>query len=164
MPSFRAAVLTVSEKGARREREDLSGPALASRLQDAGFRVEARAVVPDNEEAIARELIRWADEESLDLIVTTGGTGFSPSDVTPEATLKVLDRETPGLAEAMRLSSLKKTPRAMLSRGRAGIRGATLIVNLPGSLKGALENLDAIIEALPHGLEKLRGDPSDCGG
>lgn len=163
MSLFRAGVLTVSDKGARGEREDLSGDALARRLEELGYGVEVKEVVPDDEGAIGKTLAAWADEKGLDLVLTAGGTGFSPRDVTPEATSRVLQREAPGLAEAMRAESLQKTPHAMLSRGRAGIRGKTLIVNLPGSVKAALENLEAIVKALPHGLEKLRGDPSDCG-
>ena len=164
MPGFRAGVLTVSDKGHRGEREDLSGDALAARLNELGYAVEKKGVVPDDLQAIRETLIEWADTAGLDVILTTGGTGFSPRDVTPEATAQVLEREAPGLAEAMRAESLKKTPHAMLSRGRAGMRGATLIVNLPGSPRGAVENLDAIAAALPHGLEKLKGDPSDCAG
>ena len=160
----RAGVLTVSDSASTGKREDTSGPALAHILEDNGFTVQLREIAPDDTDAIAERLRRWADQEGLELILTTGGTGLSPTDVTPEATLAIMEREVPGLAEAMRAESLKKTPHAMLSRGRAVIRGSTLIINLPGSLKGAVENLHAILPALPHGLEKLAGDDSDCGG
>ncbi|MEJ5187388.1 MAG: MogA/MoaB family molybdenum cofactor biosynthesis protein, partial [Candidatus Geothermincolales bacterium] len=129
-----------------------------------GFAVVEREVVPDEVEAVADALARFADELRVDLVLTTGGTGLSPRDVTPEATLRVIEREVPGMAEAMRASSLLKTPHAMLSRAVCGIRGSTLIVNLPGSPRGARENLEVILPALPHGLSKLRGDPSECAG
>ena len=149
---IRVGVLTVSDRSARGEREDLGGPAVAAavlaQLPDAA--VVERAIVPDERAAIAARLAHWADELGLDLILTTGGTGFAPRDVTPEATRDVIERETPGLAEAMRAASLRITPHAMLSRGVAGIRGRTLIVNLPGSPKGAVENLATIAPVLPH--------------
>ena len=158
---IRVGVLTVSDRSARGEREDLSGPAVAAavlaQLPDAA--VAERAIVPDERAAIAARLAHWADDLRLDLILTTGGTGFAPRDVTPEATRDVVERETPGLAEAMRAASLRITPHAMLSRGVAGIRGRTLIVNLPGSPKGAVENLATIAPVLPHAIELLREAP-----
>ena len=158
---IRVGVLTVSDRSARGKREDLSGPAVTAavlvQLPDAA--VAERAVVPDERAAIAARLAHWADDLRLDLILTTGGTGFAPRDVTPEATRDVVERETPGLAEAMRAASLRITPHAMLSRGVAGIRGRTLIVNLPGSPKGAVENLGMIAPVLPHAIELLREAP-----
>ena len=159
---YRIGILTVSDRSARGEREDQSGPALAEAIRELpGAQVVAQAVVPDDRHEIEAALRRWA-AEGLDLILTTGGTGFSPRDVTPEATRTVIDREAPGLAEAMRAASLRITPHAMLSRAVAGIAGCTLIVNLPGSPKAACENLRTILPALPHGLDKLRGEPSEC--
>lgn len=152
----RAGVLTVSDRSSRGERDDVSGPVLVDMLRDElGFAVPAYAVVPDEADQIAETLRTWADDDGLDLIVTTGGTGFAPRDVTPEATLAVVERPTPGLVEAMRAASLAITPHAMLSRAAAGIRGRTLIVNLPGSPKAARENLMTIAPALRHGLELL---------
>jgi len=159
---YRIGILTVSDRGARGEREDRSGPALAEAiLALPGAEVVAQAVVPDERPEIEAALRRWV-AEGLDLILTTGGTGFSPRDVTPEATRAVIEREAPGLAEAMRAESLRITPHAMLSRAVAGMAGSTLIVNLPGSPKAACENLRTLLPALPHGLDKLRGDPSEC--
>ena len=160
---FKAGILTVSDKGHAGERHDASGPELAGLLPAANFQVAAMAVVPDEREAIAAQLVQWCDQERLGLILTTGGTGLSPRDVTPEATLLVAERLVPGLPEAMRAAGLAKTPHAMLSRGVAVIRGRTLIINLPGSPKGARENLAAVAAALPHALEKLRGSPAECG-
>jgi molybdenum cofactor synthesis domain-containing protein len=155
---IRVGVLTVSDRSARGEREDLSGPAVATaalaQLPD-GVLAE-HAIVPDERAAIAAKLTQWADVLGLDLILTTGGTGFAPRDVTPEATRDIIEREAPGLAEAMRAGSLRITPHAMLSRGVAGIRGRSLIVNLPGSPKGAVENLATIAPVLPHAVELLR--------
>jgi molybdopterin adenylyltransferase len=131
-------------------------------LTDEGFEVIATATVPDEEAAIRPILIGWADDRTADLILTTGGTGLSPRDVTPEATAGVIDRLIPGMAEAMRSASLTKTPHAMISRAVAGVRGGTLIVNLPGSPKGARENLQAVLPALDHAIAKIQGDPSDC--
>lgn len=159
----RAAVLTISDRGSRGERQDESGPAVQEMLRQVGFTIACYEVLPDERPLIQQRLQSLADESHLDLVVTTGGTGLTPRDVTPEATLAVIDREIPGIAEAMRFSSLAKTPHAMLSRAVAGIRGRTLIINLPGSLRGARENLQVVLPALGHALEKIKGDPSECG-
>jgi molybdenum cofactor synthesis domain-containing protein len=164
MMPYKCGVLTVSDKGARGEREDTSGPNLQEMLAAAHFSVTAYEIVPDREELIAGTIMAWVDTKGIDLIVTTGGTGVSPSDVTPEATKKVIDREVPGIAEAMRLASLQKTSMAMLSRAVAGIRKESLIINLPGSKKAAAENLAAVLSALPHALDKIKGGTADCGG
>lgn len=159
MEGWRVGILTVSDRSYRGEYRDLSGPAI--REQIAGrlaASVELEAVVPDDRNVIAGTLRAWADEVGLDLVLTTGGTGFAPRDVTPEATMDVVERAAPGLAEAMRAASLAITPHAMLSRAVAGIRGHTLIVNLPGSPKAARENLETILPALPHALELLHGE------
>jgi len=158
---MKVGILTVSDKGARGEREDRSGPAIREMIEAAGGEVERTKIVSDEPEDIRAALIAWSDE-GLDLVLTTGGTGFSPRDRTPEATKSVIERETPGLPEAMRRAGAEKTPTAMLSRAAAGIRGATLIVNLPGSEKAARESLAAILPALPHGIDILRGAASDC--
>lgn len=160
--TYHFGVLTLSDKGAKGEREDTSGPMLQSMLRTAGFLAAAYQVIPDQQERIEETLKNWVDEKQLDLIVTTGGTGVSPSDLTPEATRNVIDREIPGLAEAMRLASLEKTVQAVWSRGIAGIRKQCLIINLPGSKKAAEENLEAILPALGHGLYKLQGGSEDC--
>ncbi len=156
------AVVTVSDRGSRGEREDASGNALEALLTQHGFDVRHKVIIPDDLPIIQAVLRRLADEQQVALIVTTGGTGVSPRDVTPDATLSVVEREVPGMAEAMRAHSLRKTPHAMISRAVAGIRGCTLIVNLPGSPMGAVENLNVLLPALPHALEKIQGDTSDC--
>jgi molybdopterin adenylyltransferase len=159
---FQVGILTVSDKGHAGERADTAGPELGRLLDSRCFQVSAGAIVPDEPEAIASQLRAWSDD-GLDLILTTGGTGLSPRDTTPEATLAVAQRLVPGIPEAMRAAGLAITPHAMLSRGVAVIRGRTLIINLPGSPKGARENLAAVAQALPHALEKLRGSPAECG-
>ena len=156
------AVITVSDRGARGEREDRSGQVVAEQLESQGYLVAARSIVPDEIPEIRRLLCRYADHDKLGLVITTGGTGVSPRDVTPEATLAVVERIVPGMAEAMRAASLGKTVHAMMSRAVVGIRGSTLIVNLPGSPKAALENLAVLLPALPHALEKIQGETSDC--
>lgn len=157
------AILTVSDRSARRERADLTGPELKNFVTQRGGEVVAMAIVSDEKEAIRQKLIEWCDgQDSPEIILTTGGTGLSPRDVTPEATLEVIEKEVPGLAEAMRAESLKKTPMAMLSRAVCGLRKQTLIINLPGSVRGALENLEAVWPALGHAVEILRQKISDC--
>jgi molybdopterin adenylyltransferase len=160
---WQAAILTISDKGFRGEREDRSGPMLGEILAKAGFSIVNFEILPDDRPLLEQRLRHLADESSLDLVVTTGGTGVSPRDVTPDATLAVIDRQVPGMAEAMRAKSLLKTPHAMLSRAVVGIRGQTLIVNLPGSVRGAQENMEALLPALEHALAKIQGDPSECG-
>lgn len=163
--SYTAAVITVSDKGARGERIDTSGPAICAILERKDWTVRYTSIIPDEKEQIKAELVKCADELRMDLVLTTGGTGFSPRDITPEATLEVIGRRTPGIPEAMRAESLRLTPRGCLSRSEAGIRGRTLIVNLPGSEKAAVENLMAVIDPVEHGLEMLLGSGSaDCGG
>ena len=157
-----AAVLTVSDKGSRGEREDESGAALEEALRAMGVTQVERAIVPDERDQIARELTRFADETEVNLVLTTGGTGFTERDVTPEATLEVLDRPAPGFAEAMRAGSLAKTPHAMLSRALSGLRGRTLIINMPGSPRACREQFAMIEPALPHAVEKLLDLGGDC--
>ena len=152
-----AAVITVSDSSSRGEREDRSGPAVVAELEKLGARVEATEVISDDLELISSTLRGYADRGDINLIVTTGGTGFAPRDNTPEATLKIIEKEAPGLSEVMRLKSLDQTPLAPLSRGVCGIRGRTLIINLPGSTRGAIENFTAIRSALPHGIALLAG-------
>lgn len=165
LTAFRVAILTASDKGAQGEREDASGKIIREVVEgELGWPVVDYAVLPDEREAIAAKLAAWADQGRADLILTTGGTGFSPRDITPEATLDVAQRLAPGLAEAMRAAGALKTPRAMLSRGVAVIRGRTLIVNLPGSPKGVRESLEALRPALGHGLEIMTGRAGECGG
>lgn len=157
-------VLTLSDKGARGERMDTSGPMLCALLEGEGYVRACYRVLPDQQGEIENCLRQWADTERIALILTTGGTGMAPTDVTPEATLAVVERLVPGIAEAMRQASLGQTVHAVLSRGVAGIRGSSLIINLPGSEKAARENILAVLPALRHGLDKLRGDTADCGG
>lgn len=157
-----AAVVTVSDRSARGLRPDGSGPVVGELLKAAGYEVMEYLVVPDEREEIQDILRTLADEGDIALVVTTGGTGFAPRDVTPEATAAVCERMAPGIPEAMRAASMAVTPRAMLSRAAAGIRGRTLIVNLPGSPKAARENLEAVLPTLAHGLEMLRGGQADC--
>jgi len=159
--AFRIGILTLSDKGAAGTRIDESGQLLSEMASELG-EVVCYEILPDEQDQISHLLASWADSQRLDLILTTGGTGLSPRDVTPEATCAVIQRFVPGLAEAMRLESLKKTPHAMLSRGVAGIRGETLIINLPGSPRAVRENFAVTIPALKHGLAKLAGDPADC--
>jgi molybdopterin adenylyltransferase len=158
---FRIGVLTLSDKGSQGQRVDESGPVVKGLLTPVGEVVHV-AILPDDLESIVALLIAWTDQEKLDLIVTTGGTGLSPRDVTPQATLQAIDYEIPGMAEAMRMQSLQKTPHAMVSRAVVGVRKQTMIINLPGSPKAARENLEVLMPALPHALAKLAGDPSDC--
>jgi molybdenum cofactor synthesis domain-containing protein len=158
---IKAGILTVSDKASRGEREDRSGPALRERLEAAGADVVRTAIVPDEQDEIRAVLMAWSDE-GLDLVLTTGGTGLSPRDWTPEATRTVLDRETPGISEAIRAGGLGKTRTAMLSRAVSGIRRSTLIINLPGSEKSVREGLAAVIDVLPHAVEVLRGAAGDC--
>jgi molybdenum cofactor synthesis domain-containing protein len=161
---LRIAILTVSDRSSRGERPDSSGPALARAVEEQGWQVTAMSITPDERPAIERQLTEWCDSKNVDVILTTGGTGFSPRDVTPEATLAVTQRGAPGLAEAIRQQSLKITPHAMLSRAVAGIRGRTLIINLPGSPKGAVESLGVVLPVLPHAVELLQEQPSSEAG
>ncbi len=158
--TIRFGILTLSDRSSRGERVDSSGPALARLIQAQGWSVAKQSLLPDDESAIRDILISWADSAELDVILTTGGTGFSPRDVTPEATRAVIEREAPGLAEAMRAASLAVTPHAMLSRIVTGIRKKTLIINLPGSPKGAAENLQVVLPVLPHAVQLLNEDPA----
>lgn len=155
-------ILTMSDKGARGEREDLSGLEIKRLVAEIPAEVKAYEVIPDEKYLIRDKLIEYSDELGLDIIITTGGTGVSPRDVTPDATLEVIDKEIPGMAEVMRFESLKKTPRAMISRAVVGLRGCTLIINLPGSPKGVRENLSAILPSISHAVEKIKGDPTEC--
>ena len=159
---MKAAILTLSDKGARGERVDASGPALEKWLAERGVRTLHTEIIPDDEETIVVKLMGWSDSRKFDIILTTGGTGVSPRDVTPDATTRVIDRLIPGFGEVMRARSLAVTPHAMISRAIAGIRGDTLIINLPGSPKGAVENLESVWPAVPHAVAKIKGDQSDC--
>ncbi len=162
--TFQAVVLTISDRCSRGEAQDTAGPAVAGILTESlPAHMYAAEILPDECQTIADRLKHYCDGHSIDLVVAVGGTGFSPRDVTPEATRRIIERPTPGLDEAMRAASLAKTPHAMLSRGISGICGATLIIDLPGSERAAVENLGVILDALPHGLNKLRGDTADCG-
>lgn len=162
MTSFRAKVVVISTKGAAGEREDKVGPAVEQRLLAAGYRLEPTLIITDNREIIAETLVMLVDQQKIDLILTSGGTGLSPSDVTPEATCDVAHRSIVGLAEAMRAAGRAITPHADLSRAVAVQRAQSLIINLPGSPRGALENLEVVLPALNHALEKIQGDPTDC--
>lgn len=159
---FKAAILTASDKGSRGEREDLSGPAIQEMIEPEGYAVTEYKIVPDDQETLETEMKRIADEGIADIIFTTGGTGFSMRDVTPEATIAVSDRLVPGIPEAMRAYSMTITNKAMLSRAAAGIRKQTLIVNMPGSPKAVKESLEFILPPLRHGLEILLGEASEC--
>ncbi len=156
-------VLTLSDKGSRGEREDTSGAYIKETLLENGYFLRSYSVIPDKKQRIIDSLIELVDNQKITLIVTTGGTGVSPTDITPEAMTEVIEKEVPGMAEAMRAASLLKTSRAMLSRGKVGIRGESLIINLPGSLRAARENLEVVLPVIPHALEKIMGGTSDCG-
>ncbi len=157
---MKVAILTISDRAADGIRPDASGPAIEKLIRNKGWEITRAAIVPDDMKEIQTILENWCDDLGVDIILTTGGTGFSPRDVTPEATRLVIQREAPGIAEAMRLESLKITPHAMLSRAIAGIRNKTLIINLPGSPKAAMENLSTVIDVLPHAVELLHENPN----
>lgn len=159
---YRVGVLTLSDTGARGEREDLSGQVIREMIEEIEGEVVQYEIIPDELEMIQKRLCHWSDTEQLHLILTTGGTGLSPRDVTPDATLQVIDYPVPGIAEVMRAESMKKTSRAMLSRAVAGVRKQTLIINLPGSPKAVRECLEAVMSALPHGLDLLQGQVREC--
>ena len=160
---MRVGVITTSDKGYRGERDDASGDVIRELVGGLGAELAFSTVVPDEQEEIKKALIQGADEMGLDLIMTTGGTGVSPRDVTPDATREVIEREIPGFAEAMRMAGLQKTPHAMISRAVCGVRGQTLIVNLPGSPKAVREGLEVILPAISHTVAKIQGDPEECG-
>lgn len=160
---IKTAILTISDKGSKGERVDGTGPALRNEIEHQGYVISYYKIIPDEKLDIERELIYLCDELKVDLILTNGGTGFSQRDVTPEATGNVIEKNVPGIAEAMRWKSLAITPKAMLSRSVSGIRGKTLIINLPGSPKGAVENLQFVLPAIPHGIAILKGEASECG-
>ena len=160
---FTAGILTISDKGAVGERQDRSGDVIREILSGMGIHIVNYDIIPDEKELIVEKLVKWADEDALDMLITTGGTGLTPRDVTPEATLAVVDRIVPGFAEAMRVESLKKTPMAMLSRAVVGTRGKCLIVNLPGSPRAVRECLEVILPVLPHAVETLKGQAGECG-
>lgn len=159
---WKAAVITLSDKGYAGEREDKSGPLICEMMEEAGYDIRKTVLLPDEKEEIKKCLCHLCDVEKMDIVLTTGGTGFAPRDCTPEATLEAADRIAPGIAEAMRLASLKVTPRAMLSRGVSAIRGQTLIINLPGSPRAVRENLEAVLPSLEHGLAILTGRTGEC--
>lgn len=163
MTTVTCGVLTISDKGSRGERQDTSGENLKKMLTENDFSMVAYDIVPDETETISKVLTEWVDERHIDLIVTTGGTGVDPKDVTPEATRTVIDREVPGISEAMRQASFRITPHAVLSRGISGIRKQSLIINLPGSKKAAEENLEAVLASLPHAVYKIKGGKDECG-
>jgi molybdenum cofactor synthesis domain-containing protein len=160
---FTVAVLTLSDKGSRGEREDTSGPALCDLFVAQGYKIVAYKMIADDIDLIVQNISHWIDEKNIDLILTTGGTGVSPTDRTPEAMDDLIEVEIPGMSEVMRAASFGKTPNAVLSRGRAGIRKSSLIINLPGSKIAALENIAVLLPALPHALDKIQGGMSDCG-
>lgn len=162
MAKFNVGILTASDKCSRGEREDKSGDAIRKIMSQLGARVVHYAIVPDDKSTLTARMIEWSDDNGIDLIITTGGTGLGPRDVTPEATLEVIDRTVPGISEAMRAKCLSKTPHAMLSREVTGVRNRTLIVNLPGSPKAVRESLQVILPALPHAIEVLRGEAGEC--
>ena len=160
---FSVGILTISDKGSRHEREDLSGEAIRETLKSLGINVVSQEIVPDEKDVIAAKLKEWADNSRVDLIVTTGGTGLAPRDVTPEATLSVIEKLAPGFGEVMRAHTIKEVPTAMLSRAMAGIRNRSLIINLPGSPRAVRQCLNSILPALPHAIETLRGEAEECG-
>lgn len=157
-----AGILIISDMASRGERDDISGDVMVNMLNKAGFKVSKKEIVPDQKDIISSTLKKWVDDEALSLILTSGGTGLSPTDVTPQAMKAVIDYEVPGIAEAMRAYGMKITPHAMLSRAIAGVRKSSLIINLPGSPKAVEENLSVVLPALPHALEKLNGDMTEC--
>ncbi len=159
---YQAAVITLSDKGSTGDREDKSGPLIAEKLRAEGYEVVEQFILPDDREALKRHLVRLSDSRQVDLVLTTGGTGFSKRDVTPEATLEIADRNAPGIAEAIRSYSMRITPRAMLSRGASVLRKGTLIINLPGSPKACAESLECIMDSLPHAIDILRGETGEC--
>jgi molybdopterin adenylyltransferase len=160
---FTVGILTISDKGAKGDRQDKSGEVIREVLSGMDVPIVNYDIVPDEKDLIVAKLVKWADEDGLDILITTGGTGLTPRDVTPEATLAVVDRIVPGFAEAMRAESLKKTPHAMLSRAVVGTRGKCLIINLPGSPKAVRECLEVILPSLPHAVETLKGQSDECG-
>jgi len=160
---IKVGILTISDKGSRGEREDLSGKVIEEMVKKINGEVKYYKIIPDEKEMIQEELIKTVDNLNVDLILTTGGTGLGKRDVTPEATLAIIEKEIPGISEIIRVKSFKKTNRAILSRGVAGIRKESLIINLPGSPKGVRESLEIVLEALPHGIEILKGQTAECG-
>ena len=160
---IKVGILTISDKGSKGEREDLSGKVIGEVVKEIKGEVKYYQIIPDEKNIIQKELIKAVDKLHLDLILTTGGTGLAKRDVTPDATLEVIEKEVPGISEIIRSESFKKTDRAILSRGVAGIRKESLIINLPGSPKGVRESLEIILEALPHGIEILKGQATECG-
>ncbi|MDL1956067.1 MAG: MogA/MoaB family molybdenum cofactor biosynthesis protein [Candidatus Desulfofervidus auxilii] len=160
---YKVGVLTISDKGSKGEREDKSGKLLQEILKKSGFEIKAYTIVPDEEIAIIEKLKEWTDKKQLDLILTTGGTGLTPRDVTPEATQKIIEKIIPGIEEALRIEGMKKTPFSILSRGIAGIRKKTLIINLPGSPKAVQESMEIILPILFHAIDKIKGDLKECG-
>ncbi len=160
---FKVAVITVSDKGYRGQREDRSGKYIIEYFKKKGWQIAHYSIVPDNKEMISAELKKISDTQKANLVLTTGGTGFSPTDLTPEATEEVVEKKVPGFSEIIRMEGQKKTPRAILSRGISGIRAGTLIINLPGSIKGVKDSLDLIYRPIPHGLDILTGKSTECG-